>query len=566
MGEGRQRRRGVSIGASLVAVALIAFIGFTLAGLSVTHLHMVSRTSASQQARHLATSAVSEGMAYVLANSAFGTLDSSDEDLTVELKGSPGVGRLTFRQATASDWGIPYSVNNIDGTGSVRGGTDESVPIAAVHLVGVGESQGVTRVVEAVLVVPPFPYAIASSGPIRSQGGVLIAGIPEGAEPTLDVDELEPADLLSNNTSEDSIRLGADTTVSGDVHSAGGIVFDDPSIQVLGEVRTQASPENIPQISADDYDPAVLGMEFTNLTTRPGDQNGGGSLLAGTVRSSESVSFNDGLTLDGATLFVDGDLTINGGLEGSGVIVVKGRTTISGGVQLDTENQVAILSESDIVLTGHGPLSSRFQGLLYTEGALRAEQVSLVGTLVARGDEGVTLSETYVYQEKKQTVVPTPPTQAGNDMWEWDLLYQVGGKTRPGILGNGLFVLIPASDPNNPTIRVEFDRDVGFTPYLNGVSLGDFEQGNQASFVGHMHSELFTVMENMAGQGILTDKELEDESLRIAMSIAQQIRVGSGGNGGTTVVEEHFGNLLSLGPSQFLKTEERIRLALWRER
>ncbi|MGE0494868.1 MAG: hypothetical protein AB7S38_37000 [Vulcanimicrobiota bacterium] len=536
------KKRGVSVGTTLLAVSLVAVLGFTLASLSVTHLSLTTREANSLQAHNLARSAVRQAMASILEQRSFGLNGTAAENLTVRLEGSQGTGRLTFHRDVAEDWRIPVSVNNIQGTASVEGGQAQIVPVAAAHLVGVGESGGVVATVEAILVVPPFPFAIASGGPIVSRGSVLIAGLPAGTEPTLDLTQLDPADLLTNDTSNHSVQLGADTTVAGDIQSAGQVVLDDPTVKVLGEIRSQASPEKIPTLQAEQFDPAALGMAYDTLGDNSLGQQGDGQQgdgqqpthLSGAVRSNHSVRFRKGLELDGATLFIDGDLVVEGGLKGSGVVVVKGKTTISGGTSLDTENQVAILSEGDIDLTGVGPMSSRFQGLLYTDGGLRAEQISLVGTLVARGERGVRLADTYVFVEKRAVTEQTESLPRGN--WTFDL-------SGPGYIGQGGGAPLPDEIRGpQPPLQVDIQADgqqffVTFTPGPSGT---------------------FT---DVKGLRTFIQANIIDPAM--AKAILSQVLAGM------TLPGVHYVDgtgLVSMEPSQFLKAEEDIRLALWRER
>lgn len=537
----RKRSAGISIGTTLLAVALVATLAFTLASLSITHLSLVARTSQSEQARNLARSVVNQAIAGVLEDKSFGT---AGEELVVSLAGTEGEGRLTFSEDTAADWGVPRSVNNIAGTGSVEGGQGQVVPVAAVHLVGVGESGTTRHRVEAILIIPPFPFAIASAGPIRSRGSVLIAGLPQGEEPTLDLEKLEPADLLSNFPGAGAIRLGANTTVSGDIQAVGEVVLDDGNIRVLGEVRSQAAPEQIPDLDSEEFDPAAQGLAFDPLSLQSSGTTAGdepSAVLSGAVRSDGDARFPHGLELDGATLFVDGDLVVENGLRGSGVVVVTGQTRISGGTNLSTENQVALLSEGDITLSGHGPLSSRFHGLLYTDGGLRAEQISLVGTLVARGDPGVDLRDTYVYVEK----VPVQEEEAGGlpvDQWFFPL-WEPKGAVAAEMPGTVPFLHV-VSDGEKLTATCEFTNSGGtFT------NPRDFE-----TFLNVLLNPYNGAAMLQAGEIDLTTQEVLDTVYGPGFG---------GGESGITYVDGT--GLVTMTPSQFLKREEGIRLALWRE-
>lgn len=398
-------RRGISLGSTLLVVALLATLGFALAGVSISHLSLLAKTTGQQRAQNLARSVVAEAIARVLADPAYGKGRLPTEIL--EVKSPEGVARLAFDPDTAHDWGVAPSTNNIEGPDSVEGPAGSVVPAASVHLVGVGSADGVTQVVEAYLNVPPFPYAIASSGPVRTQGGVLVAGIKPGQVlgPDPDPADLLPADLLSNATLQDAVYLGANTTISGNVETAGGVLLSDhSSISILGELRQHSGQRPVPEIDTDHFDPQLRGMAYEAV------QGDVPPVVSGAVRSDQSVVANQGLELDGALLFVDGDLSIRGGLKGNGVVVVTGRTTVEGAVDISSAGSVALLSRGQIDLTGQGQHSSRFRGLVYTEQGFRADQVTLEGTLVVAGGQetGVSLKDARMLFDPLAAVVPVP--------------------------------------------------------------------------------------------------------------------------------------------------------------
>lgn len=399
------------MGGTLLVVALLATLAFALAGVSISHLSLLARSTGNTRAQNLARSVVAEGIARLLEDKSYGAARLPSEHLTIQT--DHGTAHLAFDEATAEGWGIPASTNNIEGSGSVEGPAGRVVPAAAVHLVGVARADGHTRTVEAFLHVPPFSYAIASSGPVRSQGGVLVGALKAGqtldSQPT--IDDLLPADLVSNAADDDAVYLGADTMVSGDVQAAGGVVVSQASsTAILGEVRQQAGITPVPDIDPLEFDPQARNQDFEAV------QGVLPQVISGSVRSDRSVTLDGGLELDGALLFVDGDLTITGGLKGTGVIVVTGRTTVSGEVNVQSGQKVALISRGQIALTGQGQFGSRFRGLVYTEEGIRADRVTVEGTMIVAGEPtapGVSLKDARVLHDPEVAVVPLPtPTAA----------------------------------------------------------------------------------------------------------------------------------------------------------
>ncbi|MBI3928913.1 MAG: hypothetical protein HY319_25450 [Armatimonadetes bacterium] len=378
--------RGFGLGTALLVVLLLTVLAFGLAGTSVLNLHLMTRTGNSHQADNVARCVVARAIEEILT--------SQDEDaervdtLRVHPEGAPpeAEGLLCFDRAQAEKLGIPWSTDNREGTVSIQGWRDRPVAPGAVYLVGVGRANGIEHRIEAVLHSPGFPWAIACAGPIRSEGGVTVARLerlPENRVPT--VEDYLPADVVSNAPGE-SVYLGSHTTISGDVRAVGDVELASggESIQVLGEVRTNTDPVELPEIDPALYDPQAAGRPYEEL--HEAHYSEGPTVFEGSLRRSGSITVQGGLELSGAVVYVDGDLTVHGGLSGRGILVVRGKTTIVGGADLTSDN-LALLSEGDVVLHGKGKDRSFFHGLVYTKGNFLAEEITLLGTLVAGGGQ-----------------------------------------------------------------------------------------------------------------------------------------------------------------------------------
>lgn len=378
----------MALGTVLLAVALVSTLGLALASSSVVHLQLMSRTENVQAAENLARSAVARGIERVLVSQTF--------EGTVRFNRPEGEGLLTFSPDQARDLQIPRSTNNLAGTGSTEGSLSRVVPQASLHLIGVGRCRNVTRQVEVVLNVPVIDYALGCAGPIRAESGVTVGRI--GAADGLDLEDLGPADVVSNA----AIYLGRNTLVTGDVEAAGEVeVQPDETTVIRGAVKSHQAPARLPEIVPTDYDPQALGKPFEELTE---GSYSGETVVEGIARRRGSLTLSGGLQLGEGLLFVDGDLIVEGKLEGHGIVVATGRVEIRGGAEL-TSSHMALLSGGDVRLQGRGKHSSFFRGLVYSGGNVRAEEICVVGALLAQGAEPNVLSNATVIASPRDSVI-----------------------------------------------------------------------------------------------------------------------------------------------------------------
>ena len=82
-------------------------------------------------------------------------------------------------------------------------------------------------------------------------------------------------------------------------------------------------------------------------------------------------------------LFHDGDLKIEyGGLKGTGALFVTGKLEITGQADLATTALCAIVAKQGLVLKGSGKERSSVHGLVYSEGPVVVQDVTVIGSLV----------------------------------------------------------------------------------------------------------------------------------------------------------------------------------------
>ncbi|MGE0492109.1 MAG: hypothetical protein AB7S38_23040 [Vulcanimicrobiota bacterium] len=554
----------------LVVTALVVSAGFSLASLSVTHLNLTQRASNSERAENLARSAVHLGVARILedAEHDYGVAGTDDQTIEVRLPGTrPGaVGRLTFSRLRSDDLGIPCSTNNLQGNTSVSG-DGMVVPTAAVHLVGVGECAGVVRQVDAIVNLPAFPYALASAGPVRTHGAVVVSGLEgELAEgPLVTPPQLLPADLHSNALGT-AISLASGSQLGGDVEAV-GTVSRQPDVNVLGSVRDHADQLDLPSFDFSHYDPQAAGRVFTSLEPSYAEN----LTLTGSSRREGDLTIDQGgLDLEGAILYVDGDLTIAGGLRGKGIVCATGAVTLDGTAQVDPSSSLALLAGGDINLSGSGPHGSYLQGLVYTEGRFVADSVTLVGTLVAGGDGSadVDLTNTRIFS------LPDLDVEFG---------LGGGGASSGGGSGPVTFQIPFTLGPSNSgSSRANLQGTVSLTGpgvYLFNFRLQAFQTapvvvtqtvtvGSQAPY-GAIREQLLPTVQGLyqtaSGQAVTRATDLNEVLGEICEYALQASGDGPSGPGPGTGGDDPTVEIIRLDPSKFLKFEDRVRFALWRE-
>ena len=173
--------RGLTVGGTLLAVAILAALAASLASLCVTHIRTSNRAESALHASNLARSAIAQAVAEVLNNQEYGGGQLPEETVAVETE--HGTAYLTFNPDLAEEQNVMFSSNNSAGTTTMEGGRGRVVPANSVHLVAQGYSGGVVRQVETVLSVPSFPWALAANGEVVIRDGAVVGSLPTWSPP-----------------------------------------------------------------------------------------------------------------------------------------------------------------------------------------------------------------------------------------------------------------------------------------------------------------------------------------------------------------------------------------------
>ncbi len=352
-------KRGMTIGAILLLVTIITLALFTVVAVSFFHLNLSNQLVDQWQARNLAESAIATALGQVWQNQQFGQARAVGETIEVASAYAPAEseGILTFNKAKASELGLPFSTNNFESAVSVQGGNGRQIPDSAVHLVALGRCLKARYRLEVIYYIPPYPNALAATGPVLSSGGLLVAGVEStrtfanvGSTSSMAQEELLAAHIVSNSQKSRAIQIGANSTVKGDVIAVGGIDLH-PSVEVAGEVRTLAGKQPVPDLDVESI--------FTKLAQVPGDTQlaGGGSPLGDlqidffTEAQQEMVVHGD-IYLNGGVLYCHKDLHVTGKVHGNGAVFGLGKITIQSGADVSAIDTVALVSKKAIHLEG----------------------------------------------------------------------------------------------------------------------------------------------------------------------------------------------------------------------
>lgn len=263
---------------------------------------------------------------------------------------SPSQGAIHFSNSDPY-----YSTNNLDGTSTVKGYGDFTVPQSSCNLVAEGRYLGVTRRLGCVLSQPGFKYALSSSGSLVTKGSFFVGAlINSGA--AADVSSLAfqqallPSDLVANSSSNPSLDLqGSPVVITGCVITpVDG--FTREGVTVQGQLENGHDPVSLPVIDISSYDPKNQTLVNNLGSTYSGDP------LEGYVRAGGDLTAPSGLTLNETIVYVNGKLVVNVPLSGVGAIFVTGTTTLTT-TSLSSLKQLAVVSGDDVVVTGQGRLA-----------------------------------------------------------------------------------------------------------------------------------------------------------------------------------------------------------------
>lgn len=452
------RKRGAGILTVLTASTLLLLLGLTVAGTAFHHLSVSNRLHHSQTARNLAEACLAKAVAQLIKQpTAYQTAPyptfippplTSDQQVYVTFDPAQVAGSNANLKSTR----LVRSYNNLSGTGQIAVDPNIIIPAESLYVRAVGVDHGVERAMECVLWVPPFPYAMAAGDKIDLKGNSRVASLKNVADFS-DPTKWVPGSLASNSNSDPNAVLLQDTVhVTGDAQSA-GMTNVTVNAKVDGETRSGYSRVRIPTLRVEDYDTHLKSGVQTYSSSTPPSNN-----VNGFAYRSGPLNFSSGINLNNGVVYVDGDLTVTGPISGQGALIATGKIDLSGSGTLISNNKVAVLSKGDMTLTGTAGGRIGAQGLLYTDGKIKADYADIVGGVAAPTDLTGKVDFTNVNVMSHPTSAnvtvtvggpPTPPTlseQSINDSISSDMI-TLRGISMSGTQG-GVSLKLTVTDPN----------------------------------------------------------------------------------------------------------------------
>lgn len=391
-------RRGSALGTVLLLLSVGLLISFTAASVGVFNAQLSTAQETHDHAKNLAESAVARALAELAKTENFGADRAAGKAIVVTVPGLPAAwkGYLSFNAGEAGAEGTGYSSNYYNQDTHQMGSLNRDVPPNTIHLIGLGVC-GTTRYqAECLYYKPPYPYGLGSSGLIEAEN-VLVAGIKSGASFSgnysgLPNNQKTPAHVFSNRVSsapgDSSLRLGPGCDIRGNAGAVGNVTVAGTST-VEGEVQPYTYKRPIPEINIDaiytQIASAAGDWSFSGAGAAPVKGAGNGSTLpfSGYMVLNGNQSFPGDLMMNGCALFVDGNLNVGGTVRGTGVILSRGSISLNSGAAFDATESLALCAKGDIHLSGADRDTFFFHGLVYSEGDIYADGITVLGSVVA---------------------------------------------------------------------------------------------------------------------------------------------------------------------------------------
>lgn len=252
-------------------------------------------------------------------------------------------------------WGPAHCVNNLASDSATDGPMGPAtVPSRSAYLVVEGRSGSKVCHLEAIVgphgLQRVYP-ALITSGNVSFGKNVDVTGVMSLANP-----KPTQADIISTKggASSDIISWTGDghLNVEGSIVSNGEHASAISSTVRTGHVTGDFEHGQSNAVSTDINIEARVAAKSS--ATQP-VVTGSTTLTAGDYYFPSGLSLAGGdIDLQGANLYVRGDLKLNGSLKGKGAVFVTGETTLSGDATIVTgdEQNVALYSKGDIKLAG----------------------------------------------------------------------------------------------------------------------------------------------------------------------------------------------------------------------
>lgn len=257
--------------------------------------------------------------------------------------------------------GPEESVNNLKGT-TARNGPQGPGTVApgTAHLVAVAEAGPVRKVVQTIYYRPRVEDFVTTNAGLVSEGATRISGnIDVYGVSSMSSPDRIPAGLHANGRGADpsvttlawNSSVGDTAEVSGTMSTtAGQVDLGGGAANITGGTAT--GEDRIPPPDID------ISREVRLRASLPSgglsDGVGETSMGSGEFYVGGDVTMNGDLILNDSTIYVRGDLFVNGTIKGTGSVFVDGDTSFYGDAIVSESNLVgvAVFSEGYVQLSG----------------------------------------------------------------------------------------------------------------------------------------------------------------------------------------------------------------------
>ncbi len=397
---GAHRQNNSSFPAALLGVSLL-FGGADVAGgkeygqLSLT---MTNRLELDEKAQLQLETVLAQTKARILADRDFG---KNRETVLVGIKDEDHPDYSGCWAEVTFDPKAEYkSINNLGGQSQTFGLDDVILDSGMCQVVAVSQFRNKRIIGYEMVTGPPLPFSLGSSGAVIAGGNSVIGGVESAAVLADGLDrskELVEGGVVANGEAGSSLPNGVtkvltlrdQVEVVGVAQTTGGADTGPRVNLTRGRIKETTEREQLPKVDYRDYDPVSKGWQHS-AHAEPVVTDG--RPLYGMHRYSSPsgvTTFNADLVLNGALVYVDGDVVLNKKLSGSGALVASGKVTILGGADVKADSLAAVVAGGDLTVTGSrdskNAIISKFTGLLYTDGNLALKDTQTIGSALAAG-------------------------------------------------------------------------------------------------------------------------------------------------------------------------------------
>lgn len=224
-----KRSNGITLMTVASAISVLLLLGMVAGGLGIFQLNFASQVKESASVQYIAEAGIAEAMHNLNDDHTWGNTEGT-KTIVKEFSssGSKGKYTITFKNGASN-----YSVNNLNGTTTVPGYRGTQVPPHSALIMSTGTSGGKTRTIEVLVNLPPFKYAVATSGAINSPDSHLYVAGAKTMDDAVQHKYNSNAHVFSNNKEKRAIVVGKGTKIEGSIGAAGGIDIN-PTDEING--------------------------------------------------------------------------------------------------------------------------------------------------------------------------------------------------------------------------------------------------------------------------------------------------------------------------------------------